>query len=153
MNMFLYILGFWQGSYYNSLEKREYWCCLGSYAVRPIHYPHSSSIVIPPYHIRVRPTSVDKQAGSQLMYSSIVYRTVLSTVLRNLNTNYELRTARLSVNNRAGWVIFVATLRISPYSNLTLFYTSKRCSKRSAKLLMNTSNELCGYVTIANEST
>ena len=51
-----------------------------------------------------------------------------------------VRSSRLNVNNRADWVIFVAILRISPYSNLTLFYPSKRCSKRSAKLLMNTSN-------------
>ena len=48
----------------------------------------------------------------------------------------ELRATRMNVNNRADWVIFVAVLRISP---LTLFYPSKLCSKRSAKLWRKTS--------------
>ena len=49
-----------------------------------------------------------------------------------------------NINNRADWVICIAILRISPNSNVTLFDPSKRCSKRYSKrsvtLLINTPN-------------
>ena len=48
-----------------------------------------------------------------------------------------------SDKNRADWVIFVAIqiiLRTRPYSGLTLFCPSKRCSGWCPELLMNTSS-------------
>ena len=72
-----------------------------------------------------------------LFYDTIWYEFLnKQTMLNNYTTNYTTECKQQS------WLGDLCRYSPYKYSNLTLFYPSKRCSKRSAKLSMNTSTVL-----------